>query len=43
MIEINNIDMSYGQEKVLDGISYKFYPDNIYGLIGKNGTGKTTL
>ena len=43
MIEINNIDMSYGQEKVLDGISYKFYPDNIYGLIGKNGAGKTTL
>lgn len=43
MIEINNIDMSYGENKVLDRISYKFYPGKIYGLIGKNGAGKTTL
>lgn len=43
MIEISNIDMSYGQNQVLDEINYKFYPNNIYGLIGKNGAGKTTL
>ena len=43
MIEINNIDMTYGDVKILDEITYKFHQGNIYGLIGKNGAGKTTL
>lgn len=43
MIEITNMDMSYGENKILDEISYKFCSDKIYGIIGKNGAGKTTL
>lgn len=43
MLEIKNIQMSYGPQIVLDDISYRFDKGKIYGLIGKNGAGKSTL
>ena len=45
MIEVNNISFSYpGQkERVFDGFSLKLEENKIYGLLGKNGTGKSTL
>ena len=43
MIEINNLAFSYGSNKVLDNISLKASEGNIYGLLGENGVGKTTL
>ena len=45
MIEVNNISFSYpGQkERVFDGFSLRLEENNIYGLLGKNGTGKSTL
>ena len=43
MIEINNINMSYGSDVVLKNLNYKFETGLVYGLIGKNGAGKTTL
>lgn len=43
MLEIKNIQMSYGPQIILNDISYKFDVSKIYGLIGKNGAGKTTL
>lgn len=43
MIEIKNLAFSYGQDDVLKNISMKLEPGRIYGLLGENGVGKTTL
>lgn len=43
MIEIKNLGFSYGKKEVLSGISMKLEPGKIYGLLGENGVGKTTL
>ena len=43
MIEINNLSFSYGSNRVLENISLKVSEGNIYGLLGENGVGKTTL
>lgn len=43
MIEINDLSFSYGKNSVLQGITMKMEPGKIYGLLGENGVGKTTL
>jgi len=43
MISIENIKFAYSREVVLDGFSLQFDKGGIYGLLGKNGTGKSTL
>ena len=43
MIEINRLKFSYGKLTVLDNITMKLEPGRIYGLLGENGVGKTTL
>ena len=45
MIEVNNVSFSYGRKKskVLDGFSMQLEKGAVYGLLGKNGTGKSTL
>lgn len=43
MIELNNIDASYGQKKVLSELSLKIDSGQAVALIGSNGSGKTTL
>ena len=45
MIEVDNLSFSYGRRKVkvLDGLSMKLDKGSVYGLLGKNGTGKSTL
>ena len=43
MIEINNLAFSYGPKNVLNNISMKLEDGKIYGLLGENGVGKTTL
>lgn len=43
MIRIDKLTKTYGDEQVLQNISVTFEPGNIYGLIGANGCGKTTL
>ena len=43
MIEIKNLDFSYKKTPVFHNISLSFEPGNIYGLLGENGVGKTTL
>ncbi|RDY26380.1 ABC transporter ATP-binding protein [Romboutsia weinsteinii] len=42
-IEIKNVSHSFGEEVICDNISIGFETNKIYGLLGKNGTGKTTL
>ena len=43
MIKIDNLQFSYGSTPVLENISMKLEPGRIYGLLGENGVGKTTL
>lgn len=44
MINIKNITFAYGKKNpVLQDFSLDFQRGNIYGLLGKNGTGKSTL
>ena len=43
MIEIRNLDFMYKKSPVFSNISLSFPQGNIYGLLGENGVGKTTL
>lgn len=43
IINLYNISKSYGNIKLIDNFSYKFAPFDKIGIIGKNGTGKTTF
>ena len=43
LLEIINVNKSYGNKKILDNINLKIEKGKIIGLLGKNGTGKTTL
>jgi ABC-2 type transport system ATP-binding protein len=43
MIEIQNLDKSFGSHKVLHNINIRFERGHVYGIAGENGAGKTTL
>ena len=43
MITINNLDFSYKNVAVFKNISLEFKEGNVYGLLGENGVGKTTM
>ncbi|MES1216611.1 MAG: ATP-binding cassette domain-containing protein [Bacteroidota bacterium] len=43
MISIKNLHFSYKKKKVFNGLSLQLSAGHIYGLLGKNGTGKSTL
>lgn len=43
MLEIKNLSKTYGKTKVLTDINLNLEDNKIYGLLGRNGVGKTTL
>ena len=43
IIELHNIQKSYGEHVILRGFDYKFKKGDRVGIVGKNGAGKTTL
>jgi len=43
VIKLTNIQKSYGDHKVLQDVSLNIEKGGIYGLIGKNGAGKSTM
>ena len=42
-IEVNNLSKSYGAVKALDEVSFSVGKGEVFGLIGPDGAGKTTL
>jgi zinc transport system ATP-binding protein len=42
-VEIEDVDVSYGEVRVLVGINLTVEPGDFLGIIGPNGSGKTTL
>ncbi|MGM0419274.1 MAG: ABC-F family ATP-binding cassette domain-containing protein [Thermodesulfobacteriota bacterium] len=43
MISANNVELSYGKRVLFKDVNIKFTPKNCYGLIGANGSGKSTF
>ncbi len=43
MINISNLDFAYKKTKLFTNLSLELKAGNIYGLLGKNGAGKTSL
>ena len=43
LMEVQEIELSYGTSPVIEGLSLNIYPCSLIGLIGPNGAGKTTL
>lgn len=43
VIQVNNITKSFGDRKVLDGVSMKLRHNEIISVLGISGSGKTTL
>lgn len=43
MISVNNVSIQYGARKLFSGVNITFLSGNCYGLIGANGSGKSTF
>lgn len=43
MIEVRNVNKSFGEEHVLKDVSHSFRAGKIHGIVGNNGSGKTVL
>ncbi|PYS51084.1 MAG: ABC transporter ATP-binding protein, partial [Acidobacteria bacterium] len=43
MVQVRNLTHSYGTRKALGGVSFDVRRGEIFGLLGPNGGGKTTL
>ncbi len=42
VVEVNNLTHYYGKKKVYENLNFKIKRGSVFGLLGKNGTGKTT-
>ena len=43
IIEFKNISLSYGNRLILDNINFKINEGEIFGMLGPNGVGKSTI
>lgn len=43
MINVNNVSLRYGSQKLFEDVNLMFTPGNCYGVIGANGAGKSTF
>lgn len=43
MISVENVSLQFGQRKLFSGVNIVFSSGNCYGLIGANGSGKSTF
>ncbi|TSA45528.1 MAG: ATP-binding cassette domain-containing protein, partial [Deltaproteobacteria bacterium] len=43
MINVSNVTLAYGRKVLFKEVNIKFTPGNCYGVIGANGSGKSTF
>ena len=43
LLEVRDISKSFGGIQALAGVSFQIFPGDIFGIIGPNGSGKTTM
>jgi len=43
IVEVKGLSKHYGKVKAVDNVSFKLEEGKIYGLLGRNGAGKTTI
>src|SRR5690349_21691194 len=43
MISANGVSLQFGKRILFDGVNITFNPGNCYGIIGANGSGKSTF
>ena len=42
VIEVNNLQRTFGAQKAVDGMTFSVESGEVFGLLGPNGAGKTT-
>ena len=42
VIEVNDLQRTFGENKAVDGMTFAIEPGEVFGLLGPNGAGKTT-
>lgn len=43
VLDVRNLELSYGRQKVVNDVSFQLYPGRILALIGPNGAGKSSI
>ena len=43
VVEFENISLAYGNRLILDSINFKINEGQIFGMLGPNGVGKSTI
>ena len=42
VIEVSDLQRTFGEQKAVDGMTFRVEPGEVFGLLGPNGAGKTT-
>jgi lipopolysaccharide export system ATP-binding protein len=43
IIEFDNVSLAYGERLILDNINFQINEGQIFGMLGPNGVGKSTI